>query len=404
LNIIGKIKLFKKVKFIIGAGPYASFLLSGKEKTTVTDLAGVSTTTTNADLPVGNGPGKYKTLDYGVNVLAGFEIGKIFLRAEASQSLADMYQPSTFKGSFKNQVIGVTLGILLDIKSTEPKAKLPDTTAAKPKEIKDKDGDGVADADDECPKVAGTAATKGCPDKDGDGVADKDDKCPDVKGSINNHGCPEPDADGDGVPDSVDKCPNEKGTILTDGCPLPPVGDSDGDGIKDDVDECPTVKGLARYHGCPIPDTDGDGINDEQDKCKDVAGVKSKNGCPEVVKPVITEEEITTVGEIAKKIQFKQSEITLNAASMAALDEVANFMNGKPEMKMKIEGHASREGDNYVNLGLSNSRANAVKNYLISKGIDKSRLLMSYYGANRLITTDPNKQSANRRVEMIPFY
>lgn len=415
LQLVGKIKIAKNFRFIIGAGPYASFFLSGKEKTTTTNLGDTVTTSTNADLPVGNGPGKYKTLDYGVSVLAGFEIGKVFLRAEASQSLADMYQASSFKGTFKHQVIGVTLGVLLDLKGSEPvKTKLPDTTAAKPKEIKDKDGDGVADKDDDCPKVAGSAVTKGCPDKDGDGVADKDDKCPDVKGTIANKGCPAPDADGDGVPDSEDKCPNEKGTILTNGCPVAggnvnASDDSDGDGIKDAEDQCPNEKGLYRYHGCPIPDSDGDGVNDEIDHCKDVAGLASNHGCPEVKKkgkkerPVIAEEVISNVAETAHKIRFKQSQIDLEPEAKTALDEVVTLLNNNPDMNLKIEGHASKEGDYYVNLGLSNSRAIAVRNYLISKGIDKSRLSTSWYGAERLITTDPAKQALNRRVELIPY-
>ncbi|MBK7433823.1 MAG: OmpA family protein [Chitinophagaceae bacterium] len=421
LNIIGKIRIAKNFKFIIGAGPYASFFLSGKEKTTTTDPSGTVITRTNADLPVGNGPGKYKTFDYGINVLAGFEIGKLFLRAEASQSLGDMYQGNGFKGTFKNQVIGVSLGYNFDIKSAEPaKKKLPDTAATKkPAEVKDKDGDGIADADDDCPKDAGTAATKGCPDKDGDGVADKDDKCPDVKGLIGNKGCPAPDADGDGVPDSEDKCPNEKGTILTDGCParnevtVPvPVkgGDRDGDGIKDENDQCPDEKGFLRYNGCPIPDSDGDGINDEIDKCKTEAGAREKIGCPLVTKqknkkdrPAISNEVVETVAEKANRIQFSQSEIELNAAAQGALDEVVELMNSNPELNMSIEGHASLEGDHYVNLALSNGRANSVRNYLVSKGISKDRLSTSWYGTDRLITRDPKKQSQNRRVELKPY-
>ncbi|HTE26478.1 thrombospondin type 3 repeat-containing protein [Flavitalea sp.] len=56
--------------------------------------------------------------------------------------------------------------------------------------MKDKDNDGVADASDACPDVAGIASLKGCPDKDGDGLADKDDKCPEVTGLQKYDGCP----------------------------------------------------------------------------------------------------------------------------------------------------------------------------------------------------------------------
>lgn len=427
LNLIAKIKLTKNLKFLIGAGPYASFFLSGREKITTTSNTGTVITSTNADLPVGNGPGKYKTLDYGINVLAGFEYKHVFLRADASQSLADMYQASSYKGTFKNQVISVSLGIALDIKSLPAdKVKLPDTTAKKTT-IKDKDGDGIADKDDDCPTVAGGADTKGCPDKDGDGVADKDDKCPDVKGSIANKGCPEIDTDGDGIPDKDDKCPTQKGTILNNGCPgvadnkdnkdkidnnkpaKDLTGDRDGDGIKDEDDQCPDEKGLLRYHGCPIPDSDGDGVNDEIDHCKDVAGEKTNHGCPLKVKkdkkdrPVVSEEVINSVKETANKIQFKQSETNLSPAAESALDEVVTLLNNNPDMNLKIEGHASLEGDHYVNLALSNSRAVAVRNYLVSKGIDLSRLNTTWYGADKLLTTDPRKQALNRRVELTPY-
>src|SRR5690606_3229148 len=84
----------------------------------------------------------------------------------------------------------------------------------------DKDGDGVADKDDQCPDEAGTTATQGCPDADGDGVADKDDNCPDTPAGVQTgpDGCPT-DADGDGVPDNEDLCPDSAGPADKGGCP-----------------------------------------------------------------------------------------------------------------------------------------------------------------------------------------
>ena len=56
----------------------------------------------------------------------------------------------------------------------------------------------------------------GCPpDRDQDGVPDASDPCPDLAGKIN--GCP--DTDGDGITDNVDKCPNTKGPASNMGCP-----------------------------------------------------------------------------------------------------------------------------------------------------------------------------------------
>src|SRR6185503_16676372 len=60
-----------------------------------------------------------------------------------------------------------------------------------------------------------------------------------------------PDTDGDGLPDANDNCPNEFGLIVNGGCPAPP--DGDGDGIPDSEDNCPDQPGVEAYDGCPPP-------------------------------------------------------------------------------------------------------------------------------------------------------
>ena len=59
----------------------------------------------------------------------------------------------------------------------------------------DTDGDGIEDAKDACPEVAGLRKFRGCPDTDGDGLADSKDKCPTVAGPADNEGCPNPTQD-----------------------------------------------------------------------------------------------------------------------------------------------------------------------------------------------------------------
>jgi hypothetical protein len=128
-------------------------------------------------------------------------------------------------------------------------------------------------------------------DRDHDGVMDADDMCPDVPGlasaPIGGRGCPAPplDDDGDGIVDGEDACPQVKGIRtkdpMTHGCP-----DADHDGIPDPLDACPNVSGersvLPRYNGCP-PDADGDGVPDLDDACPDDSGAPNddatKNGC-----------------------------------------------------------------------------------------------------------------------------
>ena len=96
---------------------------------------------------------------------------------------------------------------------------------------------------------------------------------------------PPADTDNDGVIDANDKCPTVAGLAKYAGCPIP---DTDKDGINDEQDKCPTVAGLSRYNGCPIPDTDKDGVNDEVDACPTEAGISANHGCPDV-QPILTQ-------------------------------------------------------------------------------------------------------------------
>lgn len=83
----------------------------------------------------------------------------------------------------------------------------------------DKDNDGIADEDDDCPEVAGLEAFDGCPDTDGDGIKDSKDACPEIAGPADNEGCPFEDQDDDGVFDKDDECPETKGLKSNKGCP-----------------------------------------------------------------------------------------------------------------------------------------------------------------------------------------
>ena len=231
---------------------------------------------------------------------------------------------------------------------------------------KDRDGDGVLDADDKCPDVPGLASLQGCPDRDGDGITDADDKCPDVAGVARYQGCPIPD--------------------------------TDKDGINDELDKCPTVPGLARYQGCPIPDTDGDGVNDEEDKCINEKGPASNFGCP-----VINEEIVKKVNRAAQNVFFATGSSKLLAKSYKPLKDVAQIMKENPSFKLSVEGHTDSTGGHDMNMKLSDSRAASVANYLKANGVEENRISSQGFGPDRPIA--PNKTVAgrakNRRVEMI---
>ena len=253
----------------------------------------------------------------------------------------------------------------------------------------DIDGDGIADGDDKCPEVAGVASLGGCPDKDGDGITDADDKCVDVAGVKALQGCP--DKDGDGITDASDKCPTEPGPASLQGCPPPPP-DTDGDGIIDASDACPNDPGLAALSGCP--DKDGDGIADKDDRCPDQAGVPSEQGCL----PKAVQEKFT--GSI-RGIQFATGSAKIKTTSFKLLDEAVDAMQAYPTLRLEVSGHTDDNGDDADNMTLSENRANAVRNYMIEKGVDSARLVAIGYGETR--PTADNKTRAgradNRRIE-----
>jgi len=257
---------------------------------------------------------------------------------------------------------------------------------------KDTDGDGVYDKDDACPETAGLKEFNGCPDSDGDGIKDEDDSCPNVAGLAALNGCP--DADGDGIADKDDMCPNDKGTKANNGCP-----DTDGDGVVDKDDKCATVAGPAANGGCPWPDTDGDGVLDKDDNCKTEVGPASNNGCPE---PVISDVAEKKIGEFAKTILFNSGRATFKTGVTDKLDGIVKIMQEFPKATFIVEGHTDSTGSSALNLKLSEKRAIAVRDYLVSNGVDTTRLEAKGFGEGNPIDTNDTRagRANNRRVEI----
>ncbi|MFC4095068.1 DUF5723 family protein [Euzebyella saccharophila] len=231
-------------------------------------------------------------------------------------------------------------------------------------------------------------------DRDGDGIVNKKDNCPDEYGPIENNGCPWPDTDGDGVNDNEDQCPDEAGEAENNGCPWE---DTDGDAVLDKDDTCPQEAGPAENQGCPWPDADGDGILDKDDQCPEVAGTVANQGCPEV-----TEEVQKTLNEYAKTILFNPGKATIKTESTTALVDIIQILNEYPDAKFTVEGHTDSIGSEQTNQRLSESRAQAVKQFLVDKGIDASRLEAIGYGESKPIATNMYKdgRAKNRRVEI----
>ena len=105
-------------------------------------------------------------------------------------------------------------------------------------------------------------------------------------------------------------------------------------------------------------------------------------------------------------IYFDFDKATIKAESKPTLDKVVNIMNKYPELKIEIGSHADARGSDKYNMGLSERRAASTLEYLVEKGIDRSRLTSKGYGESMPLNdcTEPtgctNEQYAkNRRSE-----
>ena len=105
----------------------------------------------------------------------------------------------------------------------------------------------------------------------------------------------------------------------------------------------------------------------------------------------------------ARKIQFTVNSATLTKPSYKVLDEVAAILLANPDIKVEVAGHTSRDGSYERNKQLSEERAAAVKDYLVSKGVAHSRLTATGYGPDKPIANGdtPADRAKNRRVELV---
>jgi OmpA-OmpF porin, OOP family len=300
--------------------------------------------------------------------------------------------------SFQDQFITHTAGLVFNVPSfkdtdkdgiADNKDECPDVAGLPQyKGCPDTDNDGLTDKLDACPTVAGLVALMGCPDGDGDGIADKDDECPSAAGNIAMKGCP--DGDNDGIADKNDECPTAAGSAAMKGCP-----DSDGDGLADKNDACPNMAGTIAMKGCP--DSDGDGVSDKEDKCPTVKGIIKNKGCPD-----IEEKDKQAIVSIAKQIFFETGKDVLKPVSIKQLDELVSILTKYDNVNMSVEGHTDDSGDDAKNMKLSEDRANAVKNYLVGRGIASGRLTAKGFGETMPIGDNKtaNGKAQNRRVEL----
>ncbi|HEX7838008.1 MAG TPA: OmpA family protein [Kofleriaceae bacterium] len=149
----------------------------------------------------------------------------------------------------------------------------------------------------------------------------------------------------------------------------------------------------------PAPDRDGDGVSNAADNCPDVAGPVENSGCPVYQKIVVQPDKL----QLKEKIAFEWDSALLGETSRPVLDEVAQALKDNLNFRVQVDGHASSDGDDTHNQVLSETRASAVVDYLVTRGVARDRL--SSKGFSSSVPAETNLTAAgrvaNRRVEFV---
>ena len=216
------------------------------------------------------------------------------------------------------------------------------------------------------------------PDTDGDGLCDPwvseegvSDKYASVCTGLDN--CPEEAEDFDGYQDD-------------DGCP---DADNDRDGLCDPWVE---AKGMLSQfaHICK-------GVDLCPEQPESLNSYKDDDGCPDEV-PQPPKKVFVLEG-----VNFESGKATITQDSYISLMKVVDIMETFTEATFEIVGHTDNVGKKEKNMQLSADRAAAVKNFLVEKGINESRITTSGKGDTQPVATNktPEGRAQNRRIEFI---
>ena len=281
----------------------------------------------------------------------------------------------------------------------------------------DSDGDGIVDAADRCVGTpAGTRVdANGCPaqaprmaeqDTDRDGVMDSVDRCGGTPTgtTVDATGCPAAavvvDTDADGVADAADRCAGTAAGERVDanGCPLPK--DADNDGVMDANDRCANTPAGTTVDatGCqpPPPDADKDGVADNADQCLQTAEgfTVDASGCPAAFR-----EGVASV--VLSGVTFEEGRAALTAQSGATLDAIATILLSTNQ-RVEVAVHTDNAGSARANDNVSQSRALAIRSYLIGKGVPAANIVARGYGGKQPVAENTTEEgrARNRRVEI----
>lgn len=279
----------------------------------------------------------------------------------------------------------------------------------------DRDGDGLTKDEEE---ALGTDRKN--PDTDGDGLSDgaevktyntnplkgdsDDDTLSDSQELQTTRTDPnKPDTDGDSLNDG-----EEVNKTKTD----PLKADTDGDGLNDgeevtktktdplkpdtDGDSLSDTDELSRYKTNPLSvDTDSGTVSDNVE----IARGTNPLDMTDDVKPEIKVEVGAAI--VLDGVNFETGKSEVTAASDSILQQAYNTLFQNPGITVEIRGYTDNAGQKKKNLKLSQDRADAVKTWLVNKGIDGARITAIGFGSENPIAPNTTREgkAKNRRIE-----
>lgn len=282
---------------------------------------------------------------------------------------------------------------------------------------KDTDGDGIPDREE---RKIGTDPKN--PDTDGDGLSDgeeyytyrTDPRNADTDGDGLKDGAEvkthktdplKADTDGDGLSDG-----EEVNTYTTD----PLKADTDGDGLNDGQEINTTGTDPKRA------DSDGDGLNDGDevnkhktnplDRDTDKGSVDDGTEVARRTDPLNPDDDIeklvvTEVGQAItlEGIVFETAKSDIKPESEQILNKALNTLTFYPDLEVQIQGHTDSRGGKAYNQKLSQQRAEAVKAWLVAKGIDAARITTKGFGPDKPVATNDTEEGRqmNRRIDFV---
>lgn len=175
--------------------------------------------------------------------------------------------------------------------------------------------------------------------------------------------------------------------------------DSDGDSVADYLDKEANTPAGARVNFSGITlDSDMDGTPDHLDRCPFVPGLTSQEGCPSVDVKEEVDYFRKAINENYVNVYFAFDSDKPLGYSISATNYVANFLKRNPGVNLEVKGFADELGPEDYNIKLSEKRAKAVYDLLVSAGVDSSRLSLKGYGEDTSVDkSSPEARQLARR-------